>query len=103
MTRFTLNPTPTFTAKVGIHVPGAGTEQVEFTFRHRDRDQYQAFVQELKGKDDADIVMECACGWELADRFDRDNVEKLVRNYIGSAGSVLKTYAGELALAREGN
>ena len=56
MTRFTLNPTPTFTAKVGIHVPGAGTEQVEFTFRHRDRDQYQAFVQELKGKDDADIA-----------------------------------------------
>lgn len=103
-TKFTLNPKPTFKKKVPLPVPGDGFESVEFTFKHRSRDEYREFLDGLKDRtDDVELLMDIASGWELEDAFDAENIGRLVQGYVGSARAVLGTYIDELSKAREGN
>lgn len=104
MASFSLIPDPTFKAKVDIPVPGKKPQKIEFTFKWRDADDFKAFIESLGNHDsDTDAVMEFVTGWELTDAFNRDNVDKMVKNYLGSAKALIQTYLSENAGARLGN
>ena len=104
MASFTLTPEPTFKAKVDIPVPGKKPQKLEFTFQWRGMDEFRAFMDSLGNyDDDTAVVLQVVTGWELSDAFTPENVEKLVKNYIGSAGAILNTYLRENASARLGN
>ncbi|OZI31732.1 hypothetical protein CAL29_28070 [Bordetella genomosp. 10] len=102
--KFTLNPQPTFKHKVKLPIPGADFAEVEFTFRHRSKSEFKEFMEQAKDQeDDAALVMDMACGWELQESFDRENVEKLVENFVGAARAIFTAYVDELIKARVGN
>jgi len=104
MASFTLTPEPTFKAKVDIPIPGKKAQKVELTFKWRDSDDFKAFMQGLESYDsDTDAVMDFVTGWELSDAFSRENVEKMVKNYIGSARAIINVYIEENTGARLGN
>lgn len=101
--KFSLSPAPTFKAKVSIPVPGKTAEPVEFTFKGRTRDEFKAFIESLTDRDDVDVIMDIASGWELEDAFDKKNLEELTQNYLGSARAIIEKYLNELTQARLGN
>jgi hypothetical protein len=98
-----LKPDPTFFAKVSIPVPGAKPASVKFQFRHKTKDQAEQWRQSVDGRDDVELILDIACGWDLAEPFDEENVGFLVQNYIGAGIAVVRTYLEELAGARLGN
>lgn len=105
--KITLVQEPTFRAKVPVPVHGVGTVDTEFTFKHRTREQMQAFVKRVNTPDgeegaltDVQLVMECACGWELADAFTEENVKTFASEYIEGPAAVFETYVQEMAGAR---
>lgn len=102
-TKFSLAPNPTFKAKVLIPVPGQSAEAVEFTFKGRTREAFKDFIEGLKDREDVDVVMDIASGWELDDAFDKKNVETLCENYLGAARAIIEKYLAELTQARLGN
>lgn len=103
MAKLKLQPDPTFKAKVAIPVAGSSTVDVEFTFRHRARDELQTFIESSAEREDADTIMEMASAWELSDAFTRENVDLLVQNYIASGRAVFEKYVDELVKARAKN
>ncbi|AZS78593.1 hypothetical protein ELS24_09145 [Achromobacter spanius] len=101
--KFTLNPAPTFKRKVGLPVPGNGFVDVEFTFKHRTKEEFKDFLEKLEGREDVEILLDVVCGWELDDAFDAGNIERMVEGYVGSARAVVGAYIDELSKARLGN
>ena len=102
-TKFSLAAAPTFKARVLVPVPGKSAEPVEFTFKGRTREQFKDFVESLKDREDADVILDIASGWELEDAFDKDNIELLTENYLGAARAIIEKYLSELTQARLGN
>lgn len=94
--KFSLTPAPTFKARVDIAIAGGKTASVEFTFKHRTKDEFDEWRQESEGKSDVDLVMEMASAWNLQDAWSTENVTTLVQNYHGAAAAISRTYAGEL-------
>lgn len=103
MAKLTLKLAPTFKAKVGIPVPGAKSEPVEFIFKTRNRDELAAWLEGLGGKKTDEALMEIASGWDLEDAFDADNVALLLSTYIGAWQVIYEKYLDELTKAREKN
>lgn len=105
MTKFTLDPNPTFSVDVDIPIPGEKSTKVKFTFRHRTRDALEKFISHIteNSPDETDIVMDIAAGWELQDEFTRENITRLLQNYHGAAAAISTTYINELSAARLGN
>lgn len=110
MSKFVLTPNPTFKATVPMPVPGAGYVDVQFTFKHRGRAALLEFMESAAKDDsagstqkDTDMAMQIATGWDLEDEFNRENIERLVDNFPGSARAMFQGYVGELMRAREGN
>jgi hypothetical protein len=101
--KLSLNPSPTFSANVNIPVAGGAPVPVQFTFKHRTRDALREFLDKLKDRDDVDVVLDIASGWDLEDPFGKKSVEQMVQNYIGSAKAVIDTYLTELTAQRLGN
>jgi Phage tail assembly chaperone len=101
--KLVLTASPTFKAKVAIPVPGNSPTLVEFTFKGRTKDQFKEFIDALRDRDDVDVVLDVASGWELEDAFDREAIEQLTQNYIGSARAIIEKYLSELTQARLGN
>ncbi|MFA5595944.1 MAG: phage tail assembly chaperone [Pusillimonas sp.] len=101
--KFSLTPNPTFKRDVSIPVPGGKTVSINFTFKHKNRDAFKAFIDSLEGRDDVDIVLDVASGWALDDAFNEENLGELTQNYLGSARAILETYIAELSGARKGN
>ena len=97
-----LKPDPTFKAVVNIPVPGGDACPVVFEFKHKTRDELAAWLQ-APISDDAEGILSIACGWELAEPFDAENVTILVQNYIGCGGVVARRYVEEITKARLGN
>lgn len=100
MAKLTLNPAPTFKAKVGIPVAGGEPVDVEFVFKHRTKDELDAFIESRKGKSDKETLLEMASGWELDDPFSAESVERLLQNYAGAGLAIYKAYIAELYGAR---
>lgn len=119
MSRLKLNPEPTFKMRVGIPVPGKGEIPVEFTFKHRTREQLMDMAKAIsKEADDADesenaiaallakdvaSVIECVAGWDLDDAFTPENVHRLCNTYSGAAFAIVNAYMEELRGARAKN
>lgn len=102
MPKLTLNPNPTFKAKVGIPVAGAAEPaEVEFTFKHRTTEALELWMNE--SAEDLKKVLDMADGWDLPDEFTEENVKKLLQNYFGAATAIITTYLAELLKAKTGN
>ena len=101
--KLSLTASPTFKSKVSIPVPGNKATEVEFTFKGRTRQQFKDFIESLTDRDDVDVLMDIASGWELEEAFDKDNIELLAQNYIGAPKAVIDKYLSELTAARLGN
>lgn len=103
---FKLDPNPTFKATAKIPAPGGEPQDLACIFRHKSRDDLQAFVQKANAGDlsDLDATMEFLAGWEDADaEFSREAVNKLLQGYHGSARALYLKYLEELTQARLGN
>lgn len=101
--KFNLTAVPTFKAKVSIQIPGTKPAEIEFIFKHRTRDQFKEFVESLADREDVDVIMDIASGWDLDDAFDDNSLDALTQNYIGSARAIIETYMSELTSARTKN
>jgi hypothetical protein len=98
-----LNASPTFFSKVDIQVPGGKSEPVKFEFKHKTKDQLNAWLKGGEDRDDVEVILDIAVGWDLAEPFTSEHVTVLVQNYIGSASAVIEKYITELTKARTGN
>lgn len=103
MAKLKLQPSPTFKAKASIPVPGGNPIDLEFTFKHRNRDDLDTFLKTAMDLQDAALVMAVAEGWELEDAFSADNINTLAQNYITAPQIIFNTYLSELIKAREKN
>jgi len=106
MGKLILDPSPTFTKEVEIHVPGKEPMKVGFEFKHKDKDELHEFLhgESAKTRTDIDGLLEVIKGWPGQDvEFNRDNLAKLLRNYHGAGAKILVTYVNELQDARLGN
>lgn len=103
MAKLALTASPTFKSPVAIPVPGKKPVPVEFIFKGRTKSEFQAFVEALRDRDDVDVILDIASGWELDDAFDKDSISKMLDSYIGAARAIIDTYLLELTSARLGN
>jgi hypothetical protein len=104
MAKIKLDPNPTFQAPVTVPVHGAEPVQVSFTFRHRTRSAWEAWLKdELPNLSDAEVIQALACGWELDDEFSAENIGRLLENYGGVGMAVFEAYERELSGARVKN
>jgi hypothetical protein len=101
MATLSLTPNPTFSASVLIPIPGADPVPVQFTFRHRNRQELKDWLS--KEREDVDAILEMATAWDLAEPFERPAVELLVKNYFGSAQAAIEKYLSELTAAKRKN
>ena len=102
-----LNPSPTFSVKVGIPVPGQEqAEQIVCVFKHMTRDEYAAFSspEQADARSDLDSLCALLAGWEGVDApFSRDALAKVLQAYHGAAHAIATAYVTELTKARLGN
>ena len=98
--KLNLIASPTFSCAVNIPVAGAQPIAVQFTCKHRTRDEYKTFLEDLKDQEDVALVMSIASGWDLEDAFTQDNVETMVQNHMGSALAILEAYMAECSGAK---
>lgn len=103
MAKLKLQPEPIFKEKVGIHVPGSVPSRVEFTFKHRTRDEIQKLLEQLGEMDDTAMIMAVASGWDLVDDFTEANVAELAQSYVAAPKEIFETYLRALTGAREKN
>lgn len=103
MTKFKLDPNPTFTVAVDIPVHGGKSEPVKFTFKHRTREEMKGLFDEAVKKNDVETVLELVAGWELDDELNEENVRRLVENYQGAGHAIVRTYLAEIQQVRLGN
>lgn len=94
---------PTFKVKVKLPVPGEEPAQVDFTFRHRTRDELKAWLSSGQERSDVDSIMEMVTAWGFEEPLNRENVSDLVQRCIGSPVVLVQTYIEELTKARQGN
>ncbi len=94
---------PTFTGMVSIPVAGADPVEVQFTFKHKTRDDYKAFLESTDKKGDAKMILEIATGWELEDPFNEKSLETLIQNYHGSDFAIISGYMMALTSTRAKN
>ncbi len=96
MAKLKLVANPTFRAKVGIPVAGGAEVPVEFVFKHRTKTALDEWIKSRSDKGDIDSFMEMVEGWDLEDPFNRENVETLLENYIGTALATYRVYVDQL-------
>lgn len=100
MAKISIIATPTFQMPVPVPVPGAKAVEVPFTFKHRTKDELAAFAASRQDRTDTDTFMEMVVGWGFEDEFNRENVDLLLQNRIGTALAVYQTYISELTKFR---
>lgn len=101
--KFNLTAAPTFKAQVSIDVPGGKSASVEFTFKHRSKEQFKELMEGMEGREDLDLIKDIASGWELDEPFDVEHLTTMIQNYIGSARAIVETYMRELTGGRTKN
>ena len=101
--KFSLTASPTFKVKVSIPVAGGKPVDVEFTFKHRTREAFKKFIESLTDREDVEVILDIASGWDLEDAFDAESLEQMVENHIGSGLAVIQAYISELTAAKVKN
>jgi hypothetical protein len=94
--KFSLEPNPTFKKEVSIPVPGEGYAPVEFIFKHRDREGFEALAARMGDITPVDFLLEIASGWNLDEPFDAEHLTKLTDRYLGAFQVIADTYFAEL-------
>lgn len=103
MAKLSITASPSFKAKVGIPVAGGADVDVEFTFKHRTKKQYDEFLKNLGEKTFDDVFPELVSGWELDEAFTPENISVFLENYHKAASEVFTKYSDELSKARAKN
>lgn len=98
----TIAPKSEFQALVPVPCPDRNPEEVQFTFRYRNREQLDEWILHLEAKAgridanaidaDVDMVMGAATGWELEEEFTESNVRELLKQHPGAAMAVYQQY-----------
>lgn len=101
--KLNLSAAPTFKVKVAIPVPGGKSVDVEFTFKHRTREAFKDFIEKISDREDVETILDIASGWDLDDPFDKDSLDEMTQNYIGSSMAIIQAYMSELTNARVKN
>ncbi|MBM9615308.1 hypothetical protein JWJ90_13570 [Desulfobulbus rhabdoformis] len=102
---FKINPGPTFTTEVSLSVPGkTEPEKITVTFKSKDRAELEEFGKAIKKKPILDSVFEIVEGWSGVDvEFSKENLEKLLANYIPSGNEIITAYHREVYESRVKN
>ena len=126
MAKIRIAQNPTFKALVLIPIVGEEPEQIEFTFKYRDRpglaalfDDWSAKGKEMRasfGNDTtlSDVVAaetelqvqqikDLVVGWGFDDKFDDKSIQALVKSCHGTAEAVVNAYQSAFSQARLGN
>lgn len=101
MAKLSLIANPYFNAKVKIPVPGQDDAEVTFTFKHRTKDELEAFGKD--GGDDVQMILDMAIGWDLPEALNEETVRSLTQNYYGAPEAIATSYFTELMKARKKN
>lgn len=96
MAKLSLKASPTFKAKVSIPVAGGDALEVEFTFKHRTKQQAEDFVQTFKGRSEVEIFMDIVEGWDFEEPYNAENVAELLQNHRAADRAVFRVYQEEL-------
>jgi len=102
MSKFTLQPKPTFKATVKIPRAGEADGELTFTFKHMPLNELAA-LEKLDDKTAADFLCEIVAGWALPEECNPDNISELLQNYPGAMQAITRTYYSELLGNREKN
>lgn len=94
--KYSLETEPTFDSKVQIPRPGKEAASVSFTFKHRGRIEYAAFIKAATAMDDQSILRAILEGWGFEEPFNDDNLHKLCQNFVGAPRAVMRAYHAEL-------
>lgn len=84
-------------------MPGKGDVKVRFEFRHRTRDEIDAWLKGRADRTDVDSVLGMVKGWDFDDPLNEENVQTLLQSYIGAARAIVDTYLDQLIKGRSGN
>jgi hypothetical protein len=120
MAKFNLKPNPTFPAKVGLHVPGADQEQLDFIFKFLPRTELPAVFGNLSapastGADsdvfdigaqlerEADFFLGIVAAWPFEEALDRENVKALLNSRYGVIEAISESYLTAIRPAKAGN
>lgn len=101
-----LIPNPTFKAKVDIPTPGGEAASVAFEFKHRSKEELDAFLaaEHWKTAGEVQTVMEFVVGWDGVDTpFSAEALDTMFKHYQKAAGAITTKYLAELGPARLGN
>ncbi|MNO64407.1 hypothetical protein D3C76_551350 [compost metagenome] len=101
--KFSLKAAPTFKKSVDLPVHGGDAVAVEFEFKHRTRDDLDAWLKDIKEKSDAEVLAGCVVGWDLSDKCEAESFELLTQNYAGTGPAITKAYVDEILQARRKN
>lgn len=108
MGKLKLVANPTFTASVPVPVAGGEAVNVEMTFKHRTRKEWDEWIAASKAASEADppaavtiddevkSFMDIVVGWELEEQFNKDNIALLLQNYYGAGHAAVRVYSSEL-------
>ena len=103
MAKLNFTTAPTFAMKVAIPVPGKKPADVEFTFKGRDRDEFQEYLKSTAGLTDTETLMLTIVGWELTNEFNEAAVELLGKKYPAGPRAIVNKYMSEISGVRLGN
>lgn len=98
---------PTFTAPVSLSRPGKEPAVVDFTFKHKTRDELVAWGERARapGASTADLLSEIVADWgaQIAQPYSPEALRILLQNYHTADVDIAKGYRKALAEAREKN
>lgn len=101
---FKLQPDATFNATADIPVAGQNTKPLTLEFKYHDRAALAKFFEALSGRKDDDILAEIVVGWKDADaEYSAENLAKLLKNFPGAAGAIVRKFLEEASGARVKN
>lgn len=101
--KFSLKAAPTFKKPVALPVHGDESVTVTFEFKHRTRDALNAWLEEIQGKPDAEVLASCVVGWDLDDKCNDASFKLLTQNYAGTGSVITQAYVDEIVQARRKN
>ena len=101
---FKIDPNPTFSAPVSVHVPGQGSGSFIAEFVYLDKEARKDYVEGLPGKSNLEALAEIVVGWNDMDvPFSHENLEKLLNKYDTAAEGFFKAFFEELTGAAAKN
>ena len=102
---FKLQPNPTFKAPVLLSVPGEDKpKEIVVEFRHQTGKQLKAYFEHIKGKTDAEAVVDLIVGWGGVDKaYSAEALDELLDNYPVAAGEIFAAYRESALESRRKN